>query len=320
MLFCLGAQAAENRNLDDIWNALWQDSDDVSLREMLAALGEAGEKNLSVTFTGVFCETCRRADADALEDLVRIFEAFPPESYQKGALFTPLADAWLRIRISPKLSRRPVFPDAPTKLPAAPDGYPRELREAALEYERVRGPFRALQKGNVDFQTHGPAYWKLVERLLEQKEGPWSDDFLSYRWGGMCGSGSEYFVVPQSRLLVMALAADQRWTEAAGAVLAVMPSADPEGSLRVLEACVADPLKVVVGGLAYFDLGPQDFLTLKLRATLLGFLLRLSGDGRVQALTRSGSPCAGRGVASLFHGAGKICSVLRCARLGRERR
>ena len=52
----------------------------------------------------------------------------------------------------------------------------------------------------------------------------------------------------------------------------------------MLEACVADPLKVIVGGLACFDLGPQDFLTPRLRATLLGFLLRLSGDGRVQAL------------------------------------
>ena len=285
MLFCFGAQAAEKRNLDDIRNALWQDSDDVSLQEMLAALGEAGDKNLSITFVAVFRETCRRADADALGDLVRIFNAFPPASYQKGVLFTPLADAWLRVRISPKLPRRPVFPDAPTTMPPAPDGYPRQLREAALEYERVRAPFRALQEGNVDFQTHEPAYWKLVERLLEQNEGPWTDDFLSYRWGGKCGSGSEYFVVPQSRLLVMALAADQRWTEAAGAVLAVMPSADAEGSLRVLEACVADPLKVVVGGLAYFDLGPQDFLTQKLRATLLGFLLRLSGDGRVQALS-----------------------------------
>jgi hypothetical protein len=117
MLFCLGAQAAENRNLDDIWNALWQDSDDVSLREMLAALGEAGEKNLSVTFAGVFFETCRRADADALEDLVQIFEALPSDPYQKEALFTALADAWLRIRISPKLFRRPVFPDAPLSCP-----------------------------------------------------------------------------------------------------------------------------------------------------------------------------------------------------------
>jgi hypothetical protein len=284
MLFCLGAQAAEKRNLADIRNALWEDSDDVSLQEMLAALREAGDKNLSITFNTVFCETCRRADADALGDLVRIFNAFPPESYQKGDFFTPLADAWLRVRISAKLPRRPVFPDVPTKMPAAPDGYPRELREAALEYERVRAPFLALQRGNIDFQSHRTDYWKLVERLLEQKEAPWADDFLRYCWGGMCGSGSEYFDVLQSRLLVMALAADQRWSEAAGAVLAVMPSADAEGSLRVLEACVPDLLKVVVGGLACFDLGPQDFLTPRLRATLLGFLLRLSGDDRVQAL------------------------------------
>ena len=99
-----------------------------------------------------------------------------------------------------------------------------------------------------------------------------------------------------------------------------MPSADAEGSLRVLEACVTDPLKVVVGGLAYFDLGPQDFLTQKLRATLLGFLLRLSGDGRVQALSDLAAHAPGRGVASLFHGAGKIRSVLCCVRPERELR
>jgi hypothetical protein len=285
ILFCLGAQAAEKRSLDDIATVLWQDSHGVSLRETLAVLAEVGEKNSSSTFNFVFSETCRRADADALKDLVRIFNAFPPESYQKGVLFTPLADAWLRVRISPKLPQRPVFPDTPTKLPAAPDGYPRELREAVMDYVHVKGSFQLLQKGNIDFQTHRPAYWQLVSGLLEQKEGPWTDRFLAYRWGGWCGSGSEYFVVPQSRVLVMALAADQRWTEAAGAVLSVMPSADAEASLRVLEACVADPLKVVVGGLAHFDLGPQDFLTLKLRATLLGFLLRLPGDGRVQALS-----------------------------------
>ena len=216
MLFCLGAQAAEKRNLDDIRNALWQDSDDVSLQEMLAALGEAGDKNLSITFNAVLRETCRRADVDALADLVRISNAFPPKSYQKGVLFIPLADAWLRVMISRKLPRRPVFPDAPTKMPPTPDGYPQELREAALEYERVRAQFLALQEGTVDFQTHEPAYWKLVARLLEQKEGPWTDDFLSYRWGGVCAGGSAYFVVPQSRLLVMALAADQRWSETAG--------------------------------------------------------------------------------------------------------
>ena len=88
MLFCLGAQAAEKRNLDDIRNALWQDSDDVSLREMLAALGEAGEKNLSVTFAGVFCETCRRADADALEVSSGFSKRYPRSLTGRGS-FSP---------------------------------------------------------------------------------------------------------------------------------------------------------------------------------------------------------------------------------------
>jgi hypothetical protein len=54
MLFCLGAQAAEKRNLADIRNALWEDSDDVSLQEMLAALREAGDKNLSISRLTLF--------------------------------------------------------------------------------------------------------------------------------------------------------------------------------------------------------------------------------------------------------------------------
>ena len=71
-------------------------------------------------------------------------------------------------------------------MPAAPDGYPRELREAALEYERVRAPFLALQRGNIDFQTHRTDYWKLVERLLEQKEGPSGPTIFSGIAGAEC--------------------------------------------------------------------------------------------------------------------------------------
>ena len=94
-----------------------------------------------------------------------------------------------------------------------------QLREAALEYERVRAPFLALQKGNTNFQTNKRTYWNLVSRLLEQEDGPWTEGFCAYRWGGLCGTGEESFVVAQSRVLLMALAADQRWTEAAGAAM-----------------------------------------------------------------------------------------------------
>jgi hypothetical protein len=237
-LFCLGAHAAEKQSLDDIAEALWQEPNSVSIREMLAVLSESAGENVSTRFATVFCETCRRADAETLADLVRIFDAFPPEAYEKEVLFTALADAWLRIRISPRLSQRPVFPKAPTKLTAAPEDYPRELREAALEYERVRAPFLALQKGNTNFQTNKRTYWNLVSRLLEQEDGPWTEGFCAYRWGGLCGTGEESFVVPQSRVLLMALAADQRWTEAAGAAMEVTPSAVPESLINTIASMV----------------------------------------------------------------------------------
>ena len=91
--------------------------------------------------------------------------------------------------------------------------------------------------------------------------------------------------MPQSRALLMALAADRRWREAAGAALEVTSSADLEAALRVLEACVPDPLQTVAGGLASLDRDPRGFCNSKRRTTLLSFFLQLPGDDRVRLLT-----------------------------------
>ncbi|HEY5705071.1 MAG TPA: Ig-like domain-containing protein [Terrimicrobiaceae bacterium] len=245
-------------------------------------------------------------DTEALPDLVRIFNAYPSESFDKAKVFTALAEAWLRIGIPQTLPRVPVFPEPSTNLPSARDDYPQELREAVRDFERARAPFLALQRGSTDFQTHQHDYWSLVARLLERKTGPCADDFLAYRWGGYCGTGNQIFVVPQSRALVMALSTDQRWSEAAGAALAVTPATDLEGSLRVLSACVTNPLRVVTGGLAYLDTGPRESRMSKIRMTLLTFLLRLPGDGRVQALANLASHAPDETLKLYFLALGKL--------------
>lgn len=84
----------------------------------------------------------------------------------------------------------------------------------------------------------------------------------------------------------MALVADERWAEAAGAALAVSAQGELGGSVRVLSACLPDPETVVVGGLACVDLGRRDYLNDSRRGPLLGLLLSLPGDGRVEMLTR----------------------------------
>ena len=285
LLLCPPAQAAEKRSVDAIAELLWEEPAHVSMREMLQALRQPRTDGFSIAFARLFFEACRRADAGTLGDLVRIFDTLPPDSSWKETLFTPLADAWLRINISPTLPQLPVFSETPAKLTPELSDYPRELREAAVEFERIKTPFLALPKGTIAFQTNKQAYWNLVSQLLRKEAGPWTESFLAYRWGGSCGTGEEHFSVPQSRALLMAIAADRRWSEAAGAALEVTCSADIEAALRVLEACVPDPLQAVAGCLASLDSNPRRFWTSNRRLTLLSFLLRLPGDERIRLLT-----------------------------------
>jgi hypothetical protein len=204
---------------DAIAAVLWEEPAHVSTREILQALRQPRADELSIAFARLFFEACRRADAETLGDLVWIFDTLPPDSSWKETLFTPLADAWLRIKISPTLPQLRVFSETPIKLTPEWNDYPRELREATVEFERIKTPFLALRKGTIEFQTNKQAYWNLVSQLLRKEAGPWTENFLAYRWEGFCGTGEEHFAVPQSRALLMAIAADRRWNEAAGAAL-----------------------------------------------------------------------------------------------------
>ena len=309
LLFCPTAPAAEKLSVNAIADVLWDHPNSISVREMLTALTESTADRSSTAFATIFSNACRLADAETFPDLVRIFDALPPESYKKEILFTPLADAWLRLRISPNLLQTPVVSEMIAASAAAdPNDYQSELHEAVREYERIKAPFLTLKKGKVDFQTNQGSYWNLVSRLLRQEGGPWTEDLFAYRWGGYCGTGQHRFEVPQSRAILMALVADQRWSEAAGAALEVTPSADPEPSLRILETCVADPLKPVVGYLAALDLHPRGFSKRMRQATLLGFLLRLPGDDRVRLLTELASSARFESLPLYFAAIGKFIS------------
>ncbi|MFZ4776348.1 MAG: hypothetical protein ACOYM3_13330 [Terrimicrobiaceae bacterium] len=287
--------AAEPGSLKAIHNILISHPDGVPVSGMIDALREAGkdsDKKEAYEFWKTFEAACRRANADEMQALTGIFEAFPSDSYYKARLFSPLANAWLFREVPTPLAARPEFPQTSTALPSTPSGYPPDLREAAERYLAVASPFQSLtetrkpDKAWIDYQTHKTDYWKLTAQLLAKKDGPFSEKFLAYRWGGWCGTGSDQFRDPQSVALLMALVADNRWAEAAGAALSVAPNDDIGGALRVLSAGVPDAEIVVAGGLALIDLGPKDYRIESRRATLLALLLCLPGEGRVERMTR----------------------------------
>jgi hypothetical protein len=307
--------AADPRSLKTIHDILITRPDEVPVSEMIGALRDT-EKDLgredSYAFWKTFEIACRRAQPDEMQALTGIFEVFPEDSYYKAKLFSALADAWLSREVPAQLPDRPDFPQPTTAFPSAPSGYPQDLREAAERYLQVATPFQLLTEArkpdqtSTDYQTHKADYWKLTAQLLAKKDGPFTEKFLAYRWGGWCGTGSDQFRGPQSVALLMALAADKRWAEAAGAALSVTPTGDIGGALRVLSACVPDPEKVVVGGLAFIDLSPNDYRIESRRATFLALLLTMPGDDRVETMTRLAALAPQEALPVYFRALGKL--------------
>lgn len=287
VFLCLCAfPALAARSLKSIEHAV----PNVELSEMIDALrgeGPPSKEGLPL-FVRIFGWACGRAESRDLPALAENFASLPDQSYYKSLAFQSLADAWMRLNIPSHLEDKPVFPPAAEPMPERANAMAPEFRQAAERCWQVEDPFRALMKSrtpDIDFQTHGAEYWKLAGQLFSGKNGPFTEKFLRYRWGGWCGTGSDQFRTPHAVALVIALVADRRWAAATGAALQVGPGDDFDGSLQVLRTTLEDPVTVLVGGLALggFTADRESL------APLLAHILRLPGDDRVEKLIQLAS-------------------------------
>ncbi len=259
------------------------------LCRMIERLFRVDPGNTSV-IDELFSAACERGNADILSELVRLFEALPADAeFARGNIFCALAGLWLQVRVPEKVLPPVKFSALP--LPSLPlaKNYPQELRSALDRYREVAAPFGEFlaAKPEADwmtFQTHEPEYWKLVGQILRGEKGPFSEKLIAYGWGGGCGTGSETFMDPHSYALLLALVSDEKWSEAAGAAMAPRDSRGFRGAAHVLSACVSDPVKLLVGGLAYADCERQTFWMEGRTLPLLGLLLADRGDDRVDLL------------------------------------
>lgn len=306
--------AAEHHDFESIRQTEIQKLDGVPTSPLVDSVRSAwtDERSDATAFSEALKNAGARARAGDWLGAAEILESFPGDSYYKRKLFSDLAFVWMLLEVPPQLPDKPEFPQPSTALPCAPTGYPQDLREAAEFYLQVVTPFQLLTEArkpdqtSTDYQTHKVDYWNLTAQLLAKKDGPFADKFLAYRWGGWCGTGSDQFRDPQSIALLMALVADKRWAEAAGAALSVAPREDIGGALRVLSACVPDAKKVVIGGLSVIDLGPKEYRIEARRATLLALLLCLPGDRRVGMMTRLAALAPPEALPVYFRALGKF--------------
>ena len=219
---------------------------------VLAALGEAGI--LLATFARGFRNLPpggRRCPGGSRPD----FRSVSPGVLPEGGPFHPacrrLAASKDFAQASPTSGFSRCANEVARSTGRLPSGTARGGPGIRTRERSVQGRFK---KAKSIFKPTSQLTWKLVARLLEQKEGPWSDSFLCLSLGRKVRKRER--ILSSCRNPACLSWRSQRINagpRSRGDAGGSCPSTDPDGALRVLEACVADPLKVVVGGLAYLE-------------------------------------------------------------------
>lgn len=277
----------------------------VSLPGMLEGMKEAapGDHLLGL----VFQRACAQARTEDLPVLCEIFEKIP-EHYTQSLIFPALAEVWLR---GNGLATKPPVPKFPPleSSPVVPAGYPKNLQKALERYRQVAAPFENLKASAPamrSFAAHRKEYYDLLARLVGPGPGPFTDQVLAFHWGSWCGTGSEVFRKPQAAALAVALVRDERWAEAAGALLQADFGKEASGADAVLAALLPDLEEVLAGALA--SQGLEEWPWDESLRIPLGQLLRRPGDARVETLIALTNHAHSDSLSSYYKALGKFVS------------
>jgi hypothetical protein len=291
--------AGDNRDL-----ATFLVAENVSLPEMLRAMKAApGDRFLGM----VFRMACVQARTEDLPVLCEIFERVP-EPYMQSLIFPALAEVWLREN---GLAAKPPVPKFPPvePVPVVPADYPENLKKALERYRQVMAPFEKRKASAAtarSFEAHRKEYFDLLAQLVGPGPGPFTDKVLAYHWGSWCGTGSEVFRKPQAAALAVALVRDERWAEAAGALLQADFGKEAPGADALLAALIPDREEVLTGALA--SQGLEEWPWDESLRIFLSQLLRRPGDTRVETLIALTDHAHSDSLSSYYKALGKFVS------------
>lgn len=263
------ALAEAVRNLTPEEEESLSTGDRIALAERLAAETHGpsaigGES--SHTLYHLFQSACERPSSEELDRLVALYATFEPNSFDKSALFEPLAAAWMAREIDARQEwNLPELPQTEKPIPAKLVDAPPELRDAWQWYARAMVAFdrnfdREEPPGTISFQANERSFYRLLDEILSQKSENAAERLLAFEWTGTCGTGSSSLGIPQSIALFMVLLQEGRLAEAVGAVLQMGGSTVPVGvsdakSIRIifLQKCGLDWERLMVGAALRWD-------------------------------------------------------------------
>ena len=231
-------------------------------------------------FGRFFTAACGKAKGHELAQLIEIYAALEPGSFDKNYEFQPLATAWILHELEsrtewPKIELPPLESAVPQELENAP----KDLVAAWKLYKRSRQKadrsFRDddAQKQSVSFQANERTFYRLIDEVLRKQRSGLAEELAAFGWSGTCGTGSESFSNPQSIGIFMALLVEGRLPEAVGATVKIqserpLASADGQKDVRLefLRKCGIDWEEVFAGAQVESDLHSINWSTPYLQA------------------------------------------------------
>jgi hypothetical protein len=233
--------SAEQRSVDDILSldgtALFAaakkvDVSEFSSRDLIriakklsAERNNIGKDDLNRYALGSFFEhACKKADVNELAEVIQLYVALDPQSFEKFLLLPPLAARWIHEELkSISSGSLPRKQSSDVAVPAELENAPTELVNAWKIFKQATGSYdlkfeRRPDVKMIDFQSNKRAFYGLVDQLLlKQGEGS-AKKLANFGWTRMCGTGYE-LSDPQSLTIFMALFRERRIEEAIGAAI-----------------------------------------------------------------------------------------------------
>jgi hypothetical protein len=209
-------------------------------------------------------ERIRAGDDREREQIWAAFDALP----ERSPLRAMVIDAFLDWHLARMLEELDVAAGTPPELPPLPADLdmpgqvkdaPERLQQAwRLFQQATRGPAaaRPAKDEGIAFQTHEPAFQRVVEGLLRGRVAPADavSELTRFEWGGWCGTGSDALYRPQAKALMIAHARLGRLDQAVlanrGLAGWLRPVDDPAPwDHRLLAAAGLDWERFYLGGL-----------------------------------------------------------------------
>jgi hypothetical protein len=228
---------------------------------------------IEIVLSGFLEAACSKAGPKELDDLVRIYIGFEPDSFEKQFNLREVAAVWIKVELESagrefqKINLPPPTAPVPAELVDAPPDLIAawKIYKAADQVIDQGFPWNSDSR-NISFQGNSRAFFKIIDDVLLKRGKGLAEHLEKFGWNGPSGTGSELLSEPKSLGIFMALIHERRIEEAVGAAVRVcsakpLAAGDTDVRIEFWRRCGLDWEALLAGMQVDRELGGSELAT-----------------------------------------------------------